>query len=533
MYPATRVLTPFSKSAEYEQALAAEVRVYEDRVDIHDLPPVFHYWSTHHVLPALNALGVAGPTDLFLQNLVQETPGRRRFASLGAGNCDLEISLALALRKAGHDDFVLDCLELNPAMLERARLSARRAGVEDLLAFVQSDLNHWIPQAEYDAVIANQSLHHVLSLESLFGEIKRALRPGGRFVISDIIGRNGHLRWPEALEIVHEFWRKLPPSYRWNRRALCYEEIFADHDCSCEGFEGVRAQDILPLLLNDFHFRFFFPFGNAIDPFIDRSFGPNFDVSRECDRAFIDRVHQCDEAQIASGRLSPTHMMAVVSAEPAECCAFPGNLSPSFCLRPSARASHTVVFPGPVYQWRDWPDTPVRELEKTCAMLVDSAGLVRRQTAWAHDLERESSARLVWAHDLERESSARLAWGESLERQLDERTAWAKSLDRDMQARTAWALSLCEQTAELTTSVGIIKAHATSLQADVEDRTLWAERLQEQLNERTRWALRLEADLAEQTRRAAALDREIHGYLRNPLRLLLRMMAGIRKRLTG
>jgi hypothetical protein len=39
-------------------------------------------------------------------------------------------------------------------------------------------------------------LHHVLNLEGLFGQIKSHLKEHGLFIISDIIGRNGHLRWP-------------------------------------------------------------------------------------------------------------------------------------------------------------------------------------------------------------------------------------------------------------------------------------------------------------------------------------------------
>ncbi|MDP9169132.1 MAG: class I SAM-dependent methyltransferase, partial [Acidobacteriota bacterium] len=342
-------------SEDYRHALAAEMRIYQHCLDVHSLPEIFHYWSNRHLLPALQELGAAGPLDLFTSNLAcqfaADSLSDRRFVSLGSGNCDLEISLALRLREQGHNNFLFDCVDLNHAMLRRGAAAAREAGLEDNFCFLQGDLNAWRPRDAYHAVIANQSLHHVVNLENLFGEVKRSLRPGGRFVVSDIIGRNGHLRWPEALETVHEFWRRLPPSYRWNRRTRCYEELFADHDCSGEGFEGVRAEDILPLLIGDFHFEFFFPFGNVIDPFIDRSFGPNFDASRQCDRAFIDRVHQADELHMASGRLTPTHMMATLTTGPSGSCVFPGSLSPRFCVRKADRRPHTVVVPGPAYDW--------------------------------------------------------------------------------------------------------------------------------------------------------------------------------------
>ena len=249
---------------------------------------------------------------MFRKYLAEQCLARRndakRFVSIGAGNCDLEIDLGLHLRTAGYDDFIIDCLDLNTDMLERGRTAAAKAGVAAHVNFVQADFNAWTPAHQYDAVIANQSLHHVLELEDLFAQIKSSLKPHGSLVVSDMIGRNGHQRWPEALEIVHQFWRQLPPSYRLNRKLQRYEELYQDWDCSLEGFEGIRSQDILPLLLEYFQFRLFIGFGNVIDPFVDRAFGFNFDAAQAWDRSFIDRVHQRDQEAIVSGRIGPTHI---------------------------------------------------------------------------------------------------------------------------------------------------------------------------------------------------------------------------------
>src|SRR5262249_816649 len=159
--------------------------------------------------------------------------------------------------------------------------AAREAGVVQYLNPLLKDFNLWEPQCEYDGVVAVHSLHHVTELEHLFDSIRKSLRQSGCFVISDMIGRNGHLRWPEPLEIVQEFWPYLPPSHRFNHQLLRYEATFEDWDCSTEGFEGVRAQDILPLLIERFHFEYFIPYGNVIDPFVERSFGHNFDSNVE------------------------------------------------------------------------------------------------------------------------------------------------------------------------------------------------------------------------------------------------------------
>lgn len=171
-----------------------------------------------------------------------------RFLSLGSGNCDLEIQIVSELVSRGKSDFTIECLDINEAMLERGREAAERAGIERHLTFTCGDFNSWKPCTHYESVVAIQVLHHVVELEQLFAAIKSALRETGSFVVSDMIGRNGHLRWPEALELVQEFWRSLPPSYRYNQQLRRYEEEFEDWDCSQEGFEGIRSQDILPLL---------------------------------------------------------------------------------------------------------------------------------------------------------------------------------------------------------------------------------------------------------------------------------------------
>jgi hypothetical protein len=146
----------------------------------------------------------------------------------------------------------------------------------------------------------------------LFATVESALVDGGRFVTSDMNGRNGHQRWPEALALVREYWRELPDSYRRNVQLRRAEPEFMDWDCSVAGFEGIRSQDILPLLMRRFAFEFFFAYGNIIDPFIDRSFGPIFDATQAWDREFIDRVHLRDEQEMLAGRITPTHVMAVM-----------------------------------------------------------------------------------------------------------------------------------------------------------------------------------------------------------------------------
>src|SRR5271169_1126802 len=112
-----------AESTAYAQSLAAERRIYENCLDVHDLPPIFHYWSHRHLREKLLPLGFSSVTDVFkafLERQCRREPNRpKRFVSLGSGNCDLELELARHLAEARCGEFVIECLELNPSMLER------------------------------------------------------------------------------------------------------------------------------------------------------------------------------------------------------------------------------------------------------------------------------------------------------------------------------------------------------------------------------------------------------------------------------
>ena len=327
----------------YVERLAREREIFNDQVEVHDLPPIFHYWSNTHLRPQMEQFGFSNPDEFFALFFAAATRNNgdehHRFASIGSGNCDTEIRVAGLLVKRGITNFSIDCLDINQAMLERGRLAANETGVAPHIHTQLTDFNLWQPEpGSYRAVMANQSLHHVVELESLFRVIELALASDGRFLTSDMIGRNGHMRWPEAMKIVHEYWRELPDSYRWNRQLKRHEELHENWDCSTEGFEGIRAQDVLPLLIERFDFELFLPYGNLIDPFVDRGFGGHFDAESATDRDLIDRIHARDMAEIQAGTITPTHLIAVMRKRPFDGeCLHPPGLTPARCVRETQR----------------------------------------------------------------------------------------------------------------------------------------------------------------------------------------------------
>jgi ubiquinone/menaquinone biosynthesis C-methylase UbiE len=214
----------------YQQKLLQELQAYNENIDVHQLPEIFHYWSNKYLRPMIEESGHQSINDFFAKNLIisaqrtkQKTP---TFLSVGAGNCDTEISIAKEINKQGFTDFKIECLEINQRMLERGKAEAESEGLMNQLIFTAGDFNTWTAKRQYAGIFANQSLHHVSDLEHLFSEIQDCLDEMGSFVISDMIGRNGHQRYPKALEIVHQYWRQLPEKKKYNHILRRTEDLY-------------------------------------------------------------------------------------------------------------------------------------------------------------------------------------------------------------------------------------------------------------------------------------------------------------------
>ena len=358
------------KGDHYDELVARQVDQYKETEFMHDLPGIFNYWSSKYISPNFFSLtGSTNSTDFYVsyfQQALKDT-NSKFLLSIGSGDCSIEIDIVKKLLSKGERDFFFICLELSPLFVEKARIQIDKEGLGDIIAVSKTDLNNWEPKTSFAGVMAHHSLHHILNLEHVFGLIKKHLAPNGKFVTSDIIGRNGHMRWPEALSIVRQIWEHLPRKYKYSNQSNRYYDYFENWDCSVEGFEGIRAQDILPLLIKSFSFEVFFGFGNLIDTFIDRNFGPNFNPENKDDIQFIDTLHALDEKLISEGILKPTGIIAAMTNKQIDKPRLYNNWSPEFAVRdPLAPAREVSVkdFLESISYKLQATDNPLNEIEK-------------------------------------------------------------------------------------------------------------------------------------------------------------------------
>ncbi len=112
-----------------------------------------------------------------------------RVLEIGPGPGGLAVELAgraAGLRLIG--------LDVDPEMVGRAILRARREGLDDRLDFIVGDVAALpFADASFDLVTSSFSVHHWPDAASGFAEIRRVLRPGGRVIVYDLPDRWGHL----------------------------------------------------------------------------------------------------------------------------------------------------------------------------------------------------------------------------------------------------------------------------------------------------------------------------------------------------
>jgi hypothetical protein len=294
--------------------LEREIAIFEGHEALHEHGAAFHFYNAIGAWPAVG--GAFGRRDL--HEIVAEIlaagvarSGLQTIYSLGCGDGLQEQAILRAADRMGLPAFRIQGLELAPAVAERANALAADSGLADRLHVMVHDLNTGFPGTEPAAgVLAFQMLHHIVELEGLFGRVAERLHPEGAFAVCDMIGRNGHMRWPEVRPLMRRLWAMLPPEKRFDHSFRRPAPWFQDWDCAIEGFEGVRAQDILLLLAQHFEVSRFAAWGGVADSFINDRMAPNFDPAAPLDRAFLERLAALEIRLLAERRTTPSVLIA-------------------------------------------------------------------------------------------------------------------------------------------------------------------------------------------------------------------------------
>lgn len=300
-------------STDYDVMVAREQEFYHGERPSASIPSIFTYWAVNYLSPRFREMfGTVSIEEFYANEIERVAPaGHLSVVSLGSGEASTEIEIAKILIDRGRTVRFFGT-DISQAMSDAGVANAARNGVSDCFTFLTGDVNRQFPTCDATIVIANHSLHHFVELEYILNNVKQQIGEHGAFITNDMIGRNGHQRWPEVLAYTRAFWRLLPIEKRVDRIHGIIRPEYVDFDCANGTFEGIRAQDILPLCVERFHFDRFLGAGGIPDTFTDRMYGGNFSPDQPFDTAFIDAVDLVNTNLLLSGGIKPTIMFATM-----------------------------------------------------------------------------------------------------------------------------------------------------------------------------------------------------------------------------
>lgn len=325
---------------EYDKKIQEQIRQYSNNALRFFPPPAHHFWMQTYLRPKLRAVFGTDLVQTFYANTVLERAAPIEVLSVGSGDGELEVAIAKTLKAAGCDAFTIHITELSPIRQDRTIARVEKAGLGEHFEFHIVDFNKAFIEGAFDLIFAHHVLHHIVELEFLFDNIAKALKPGGTFATIDMIGRNGHMRWPEALHYMDMAWAFIPDHWKYNFQLRSYHENYLNWDCSKSGFEGIRAQDIQPLLVERFDFEGFVAGGGFMDVLFDRGYGQSIDIENPREKALVEFLSEMNEMLLETGRIKPTMIFAHMrrQGDGSGAPRVHGVMTPEFAIRPPEEA---------------------------------------------------------------------------------------------------------------------------------------------------------------------------------------------------
>jgi SAM-dependent methyltransferase len=232
-------------------------------------------------------------------------PRLDRALVLGCGSGWLERALA----QRGRFRSIVAC-DFAAETVSRARQAAEEEGFSSSIDYRVVDLeNEELPEGPFDAVIANDVLHHITGLEPLYTRIHGALAPGGKLVFNEYVGPNRFQYSDAHMEVVNRYLRVLPDRLRWDpifgRTLRKRERVDAKQLVIDDPTEAVRSEDVLPLARKFFRVEKEYAYGGGLlNPLL---FGivTNFRAGDPWDDMLLSRLCAAEQRLTESGEIEP------------------------------------------------------------------------------------------------------------------------------------------------------------------------------------------------------------------------------------
>jgi len=224
----------------------------------------------------------SGKPDFFQRLLARARGGKPvRVLSLCAGAARIEAAYATQAAQASAQ-VEWSLLDINRDLLTMASQQFPPEIKLDLIAANINDLHE--SGEQWDIIMCISALHHVVELERVLQFCHQSLTADGEFwSLGESIGRNGNRLWPEARARANAVFQNLPETYRINAHSLQIDAQLPDNDYSVRCFEGIRSEEIEPILALWFQEVEVFRANCFLWRLVNLAYGDNYNLARASD----------------------------------------------------------------------------------------------------------------------------------------------------------------------------------------------------------------------------------------------------------
>ena len=234
----------------------------------------------------------------FKKRLMQraETQDRVRVLSLCSGAARIEAGYAAHLDK----NVEWSLLDINKDLLCMASTQFSPLVKIDL---IQANVNELSYTGEkWDIILCVSALHHVVELEKLISFCHNSLNTGGEFwSIGEYVGRNGNRLWPDAYAEANRFFKTLPEEFRLNQHTNQVDQVIPYNDYSVGCFEGIRSEDIEPILDRWFHRVDVYKVNCFLWRLMNLAYCDNYNIDDFKERALVIKAVQAEMTYYQNG----------------------------------------------------------------------------------------------------------------------------------------------------------------------------------------------------------------------------------------
>jgi SAM-dependent methyltransferase len=223
-----------SDTDAHQRRVEREIAIFEGQDALHQHHASFNWRNERFLRPRLLAAFGSGDVHEIYARAIAAAVARTGAAavySLGCGDGEQELEVLRKADALGLAPFAIQGLDLAPAVVARANAAAEACGLAARFRALACEINEGLPSEEpVAAVMVHHALHHFVALEPILDSVAARLHPNGVLVTFDMIGRNGHRRWPEVLPLVAELWEMLPDAKRHDSLFGPTRSFFQDWD---------------------------------------------------------------------------------------------------------------------------------------------------------------------------------------------------------------------------------------------------------------------------------------------------------------